>query len=151
MGEESTSKALTPRQRRFVDLYLGECVGNGVQAARQAGYVGSDETLRATAYRQLTKAHIRAEIDRVQAQSPLIATRDERLQTLTKILRAEGTESTKDRLKALDQLSKISGDYVQRVEVSGPDGSAIKSEAKLDVSKIDDALLDHLLSQSKKG
>lgn len=136
MSGDKTTKALTPKQKRFVDAYMGEARGNATEAARIAGYKGSDTTLKQVASETLAKPYIREEIDRLQSQSPLIATRDERLQILTKIIRSEGIESTKDRLKALDQLSKISGDYIQRVELSGPDGGAVQTETRIDLKSL---------------
>lgn len=150
MGDES-KKPLTVKQKRFVDAYLGEANGSGVKAARLAGYKGSDNTLHNVASENLRKPKIREMVDKIAASDPLLMTRDERLQILAKIIRAEGVESTKDRLKALDQLSKISGDYIQRVEVSGPDGSAIKSEARIDLAGLDDAALETLIQATKKG
>jgi phage terminase small subunit len=49
---------LTLKQKKFVDAYLGQARGNATEAARLAGYAGSDETLRAVGYENLTKPHI---------------------------------------------------------------------------------------------
>jgi phage terminase small subunit len=54
--------ALTRKQQKFIDEYFA-CGMNGTQAAIRAGY--SVETARFIAYENLTKPHIREEIDRI--------------------------------------------------------------------------------------
>ena len=54
------ASSLTGKQKAFINHYL-EC-WNGTEAARRAGY--SEKTARSMAYENLTKPHIRAEIDR---------------------------------------------------------------------------------------
>jgi phage terminase small subunit len=52
---------MTPKQNKFAAEYLVD--QNGVEAARRAGYTGSDKTLAAMASENLTKPEIRAAID----------------------------------------------------------------------------------------
>jgi hypothetical protein len=54
---------LKGKQPAFVDFYF-ICDFNGTEAARRAGYKGSDNTLAAVAYENLRKPHIAAEIQR---------------------------------------------------------------------------------------
>ena len=55
--------ALTAKQRAFVSWYCSAEVNmNGTEAARRAGYKGSNPTLRAVAHENLTKPHIQKEI-----------------------------------------------------------------------------------------
>lgn len=56
-------RALSGLQRAFVDAWL-ENGFNGVEAARTAGYHGNNRSLYVMASRNLTKPHVRAEIDR---------------------------------------------------------------------------------------
>lgn len=58
----------TEKQRRFVLAYVGMARFNATEAARLAMYDGSDETLRAIGYENLTKPHIRAAIDEILAE-----------------------------------------------------------------------------------
>jgi phage terminase small subunit len=51
---------LTAKQQQFVELYLGDCRGNGARAAREAGYKGDG---RQVAYENLRNETIRARID----------------------------------------------------------------------------------------
>ncbi len=64
---------LTPKQQAFVHAYQGEAKGNGVQAARIAGYNGTDETLRAIASQNLTKPVIAASLSQNTAKVAKIA------------------------------------------------------------------------------
>lgn len=83
---------LTEKQRRFADYYIE--TGNGAEAARRAGYKGTNHDNIAT--ENLRKLAIRSYIDERMAEkdSQRIASQDEILETLTKILRGEevGTE-----------------------------------------------------------
>lgn len=71
----------TLKQRLFIEHYL--TTRNGVESARRAGYSGDDPTLRVTASRLLTKANVRAEIDR--RLKPFILTANQVLAGLTSI------------------------------------------------------------------
>lgn len=132
---------LTPKQQRFVDAYTGEAKGNGAQAARLAGYKGTPAALRTMAQENLAKPLIAAAIAAIteEMRAPLIASRKERQALLTKMLRESVTEevvvtvgtgmgcsqiektrkdiSARDRLKALELLGKMQGDFIERVEV----------------------------------
>lgn len=71
----------TGKQQAFINHYLIHL--NATEAARRAKYGGSDETLRAIGYENLTKPHIRAEIQRrmkalhMQADEVLMRLADE--------------------------------------------------------------------------
>jgi phage terminase small subunit len=83
---------LTEKQKRFADYYIE--TGNGAEAARQAGYQGKNHDNIAT--ENLRKLAIRSYIDEriAEKDKERIASQDEILETLTKILRGEesGTE-----------------------------------------------------------
>lgn len=121
---------LTEKQRRFVEAYTGEANGNGAEAARLAGYAGDSNTLKSVAAENLTKPDIAAAIQ--AALEPIrkaaILTRERRQELLSKF--AEGTDPTamddgpdapfvpvKDRIKAIEVLGKMQGDFVEKVEV----------------------------------
>jgi phage terminase small subunit len=83
---------LTEKQKRFADYYIE--TGNGAEAARRAGYKGSNHDNIAS--ENLRKLAIRSYIDARMAEKDKerIASQDEILETLTRILRGEesGTE-----------------------------------------------------------
>lgn len=137
---------LTTKQRRFCIAYSGEAKGNGTQAARLAGYKGNDATLSAVASENLQKPLVIQLIRELaeKDERPKILSRAERRALLSEIARGEVTEewigtvgigngfsevarvkdkgtSVGDRSKALELLGKMSGDFLDRVEVRGVD------------------------------
>lgn len=111
---------LTHKQRLFVEAYQG----NATAAALAAGY--SEKTARSIGRENLTKPYILDAIKarEIKALSTLIAGREERQEFLTDVMRCV-EEATKDRLKACDQLSKISGDYIDRHIIETPDSLGV--------------------------
>lgn len=107
---------INPRQLKFIEVYAG----NGVEAAREAGYTGSAATLAQTAYELLRKPDVRAAIRARAAAnpSPLIATRIERQELWTSVLRDELAD-TSDRLRAAELLGKSEADFTEKVHHSG--------------------------------
>jgi phage terminase small subunit len=113
-----SSQALSERERRFIDAYIGEACGNATKAATIAGYSG--QNARQQASRLLTKANIRAALaDRQQSLiKATIADAAERREFLTRLMR--NTElDPRDRLKACDQLNRLAGEYSEKREYSG--------------------------------
>lgn len=104
---------LTERQKRFAEYYA-QC-GNTVQSAISAGYsekyANSDackilENPRVVEYiRQLTE----------KAQDSRIMTAKERQITLSDIAKETEYEPS-DRIKAIDVLNKMTGEYLVKVE-----------------------------------
>lgn len=141
------AKKLTHKQRRFVEAYTGECHGNATEAYKRAGYSwGTDATARVESHKLLTNPNVSSAIASAtqEVSSRAIATRQERQELLTRILRGEETEvrlgsggalvgttefvvpvTAKDRLKALELLGRMQGDFVERHEHSGPGGGPI--------------------------
>ncbi|MEQ9499591.1 MAG: terminase small subunit [Deltaproteobacteria bacterium] len=66
----STLSDLTPHQQRFVQAYLGDAHGDTTEAARQAGYSGSDATLERTGASNLEKSKIRDVIEALSKSAP---------------------------------------------------------------------------------
>ena len=61
---QNSFEPLTTKQSAFVDWYCSEAVRmNGTEAARRAGYSGSDATLRSIASENLTKPNIQVSIE----------------------------------------------------------------------------------------
>lgn len=103
--------ALNERQRKFAEYYY-QC-GNGADAARKAGYSESyaahrtDELLRnvdiAAYIKQLSET----------AQTARIMTALDRQELLSDIARDENN-SAADRIRAVDTLNKMTGEYMQK-------------------------------------
>lgn len=116
---------LTVKERRFIEAYVGEAAGNGTRAAELAGYKGNTVTLGSVAAQNLRKHQIRAAVDRLLEQDPLVAGRVERLRRLTAVARGELMYETMNRegdvvrvcvhpreqLTALRLLGELAGDY----------------------------------------
>jgi phage terminase small subunit len=81
-GATEPSK-LTLKQHMYIEAYLR--TGNATQAAREAGYEQTDEALRVTASRLLTKANIQQRIQERIAEAQIET--DEVLGTLASIMR----------------------------------------------------------------
>lgn len=108
-------KRHSPTQRRIaravVELYDGN-------AAKVAKLIGVNA---ATVQKHVRHSVIRYMIGEIRpALAPEFAIMDrvEREEFLSEVVRSEHAE-TKDRLKALELLGKMNGDYVERVEVKG--------------------------------
>ena len=103
---------LRPKQQAFVNAYAG----NATAAALAAGY--SPKTARSQGQRLLTNDDIKDAIKARETQrlAPTIATRQERQEFWTSVLRNE-EEAMKNRLKAAELLGKSEGDFLERVEM----------------------------------
>lgn len=127
--------ALTPKQERFVEEYLVDL--NGTQAAIRAGY--SPKTANEQASAMLAKPGIK---EAVQAQRAKVSertmrtvddvmadigrVRDNAMQIMTDPdTGGQVMLSHKDALKALELEGKHLGAFTERIEHSGPGGSAI--------------------------
>jgi phage terminase small subunit len=107
---------LTPQQEAFCRAYALNN-GNASQAALSAGY--SAKAAKEQGCRLLTKAHIVDYIKglsqpKVTHELDTIEGRRARLQSI-----ADRAERQGDELKALDQLSKMCGDYIERKHITG--------------------------------
>ncbi|MCP3065813.1 terminase small subunit [Myxococcus sp. K38C18041901] len=133
---DESSRSLTPKQRRFAELYAG----NGTEAARLAGYAGRDNVLAQTARGLLRNPHIRALIAEREGKEvgPHIATREQRQAFWTRTME-DTEEDMPQRLKASELLAKSQGDFLERVELAGKDGGPVKADvtAKVEVKHVE--------------
>lgn len=91
--------------------------GNGTQAAREAGYTGSDNTLAQTARDLLTNPQV---LEAIRAREttelrPRIASRLERQAFWTEVMYDTGADLP-NRLKASELLGKSEADFTLKVE-----------------------------------
>ena len=117
---------LTAKQRRFVEAYDG----NATQAAIAAGY--SEKTAEVIGHENLRKPKILAEIKarEVVRSTPLIASRAERQQFWSSVMR-DKEQMMRDRLKAAELLGKSEADFVERQEITGRDGAPLIEAGKV--------------------
>jgi phage terminase small subunit len=101
---------LNARQQKFVDVYAG----NGTDAARKAGYKGTENTLAQCARGLLRNSHIAAAIKARETKEvrPLIADRQARQSFWTEVMKDPDADM-KDRLKASELLGKSEADFTE--------------------------------------
>ena len=93
---------LTLKQSLFIEAYLGECAGNGVAAARSAGYAGNDNTLHAVAHENLRKPAIAARVGERLAQAMMSA--DECMAEISAIARQPLHDTVKVKRNGRDEV-----------------------------------------------
>lgn len=106
---------MNERQKKFAEYYA-QC-GNGAEAARRAGYSESyaehrtDEMLRNVEISEYIKQLSE------QAQNDRIMTAKERQALLSDIAKDEDNAPS-DRIKAVDTLNKMTGEYTVKVDTT---------------------------------
>lgn len=102
------------RQKKFAEFYAAS--GNAAWSAVQAGY--SEKFVNTNASKLLQNTTISEYIRELteKAQDERIMTAKERQAMLSDI--ARGTAATQDRLRAVDILNKMTGEYVTKIEGS---------------------------------
>ena len=107
---------LNARQKSFCEFYVAS--GNATEAATKAGYSETYSKTRTNVL--LQNVEICRYINELQEKTKTsrIMTAIERKEFLTKMILKEETKDT-DRLKALDILNKMDGEYIQKLEVKG--------------------------------
>ncbi|MDO8679145.1 MAG: terminase small subunit [Acidobacteriota bacterium] len=109
---QMTTKALTIRERRFIDALLGSARANATQAALTAGYTRNYGSARTLGARLLAKVHIRKAVDARAARETkaAILNAEERDVLLSSIARGElGADNWHARIRAISELNKCSG------------------------------------------
>ena len=107
---------MTHRQELFIQEYIK--TGNTTNSAIKAGY--SKRTAKSIGQRLLTFVNIKKRIEELSQKiaNNNIMTAKERQEYLTKLINSDDVKVS-DKLKALDILNKMTGEYTQKVEVNG--------------------------------
>ena len=107
---------LNARQKSFCEYYVAS--GNATESAIKAGY--SEKTARSIGQRLLTNVDIKKYIKELQekAKESRILTAREKREWLSEVIK-NGNEKLQDRLKALDILNKMDGEYIEKMQLSG--------------------------------
>lgn len=108
------------RAIRFAEVYDG----NGVQAARAAGYKGSDAVLATTAGRLLRNPEVLERISKRETKriTGKILTREERQAFWSTVANDENADMG-DRLRASELLGKSQADFIERTRLEGAGGT----------------------------
>lgn len=125
-------RELSQKQQAFVDCYCG----NGIEAAREAGYAGDDKTLsQASRYNlrvpRILQAIRARQLERIKGP---IMSREQRQELWTYI--ALNADNSKDRLMASKLLGKSECDFVQKTEITYPDQIQYTEEEKIALRKL---------------
>lgn len=106
---------MTARQKKFAEYYAQ--TGNTVQSAIAAGY--SDNYANSRAHEMLENVGVAAYIRELseKAQDERILTAKERQAMLSDLARDDGQDAA-DRIRAIDTLNKMTGEYTVKVEAN---------------------------------
>jgi phage terminase small subunit len=123
------SEKLNMRQRKFAELYVQS--GNASESARLAGY--SAKYINSNVQKLLQNTAITEYIKELtdKAKDERILTAKDR-QVLLSDIAKNPEEETSDRIKAVDTLNKMTGEYLNKVEVNG--------SLQAETSKLDDLI-----------
>lgn len=121
MEDEKDYNKLTEKQKRFIDYYVE--TANATESAKRAGY--SPKTAKNIGAENLTKLNYFIQERLQQLEDNRIASQEEVLQYLTKVMRGEEKDqfgldaSLQDRTKCAELLGKRYGTFKEKVEVAG--------------------------------
>lgn len=121
MEDEKDYNKLTEKQKRFIDYYVE--TANATESAKRAGY--SSKTAKNIGAENLTKLNYFIQERLQQLEDQRIASQDEVLQYLTKVMRGEEKDqfgldaSLQDRTKCAELLGKRYGAFKEKVDVTG--------------------------------
>ena len=114
--------ALTERERRFIELYMGRCRGNATQAAVEAGY--AKRSAASIASENLKKPKIRRAIEQRIKRDPKVKDRVKLQEFWSSVVDGEGhwiLARLRDRLKASELLGRSHAMFTDRHEVEAGD------------------------------
>lgn len=121
MEDEKDYNKLTEKQKRFIDYYVE--TANATESAKRAGY--SSKTAKNIGAENLTKLNYFIQERLQQLEDNRIASQEEVLQYLTKVMRGEEKDqfgldaSLQDRTKCAELLGKRYGTFKEKVDVTG--------------------------------
>lgn len=121
MENEKDYSKLTEKQKRFIDYYIE--TANATESAKRAGY--SEKTAKNIGAENLTKLNFFIQEKLQEKEDKRIASQDEVLEYLTKVMRGEEKDqfgldaSLQDRTKCAELLGKRYGTFKEKVDVNG--------------------------------
>lgn len=122
--------SLSEQQKRFAEEFLVDL--NATRAAVRAGY--KTKTPGRIGYQLMENAAVRIAIDALRAERSKGSdvTKDFVLRGIqAAIVKAEESNNLTALLRGYELLAKHLGMFIDRTEISGPDGDAIKMEQKI--------------------
>lgn len=124
---------LTAKQEKFVQCVVleGMTYSDAYRAAYNAERM-TDKTVNEKACLLAGEDKIRARMTELRGEllTPKVMTAEKRLEWLTGVIKGE--HMTADKLRALDIMNKMTGEYVQKVEAN------VTNEVTINVELVDD-------------
>lgn len=126
MKDEKEIKDLTIKQQKFADIYIQ--TGNATQSYIDAGYKATTRKVAESNAKKLLRNYsvsLYVQKKMEQLQKKTIASQDEVLEYLTKVMRGEEKDSfgldasLQDRTKCAELLGKRYGTFKEKVDVAG--------------------------------
>ena len=120
-NEELQYNKLTEKQKRFIDYYIE--TANATESAKKAGY--SEKTAKNIGAENLTKLNLFIQKKLEEKQNNRIASQDEVLEYLTRVMRGEEKDqfnldaSLQDRTKCAELLGKRYGTFKDNMNFTG--------------------------------
>ena len=143
--------SLTERQRRFCEEFLVDL--NATQAVTRAGY--NTKWPNRIAFQLMENPAIRIAIDGLRAERSKSSdvTKDSVLRGIQKAIRlAEESKNTGAMLRGYELLARHLGMFIERTEISGPDGGAIEMEQKTKANVADfNSRMARLVERGRTG
>ena len=128
---------LTEKQKRFIDYYIE--TGNATESARKAGYKAKTEKAMGNiGSENLEKLGVFIKTKLEEKDNNRIASQDEVLEYLTKVMRGEEKDSfgldasLQDRTKCAELLGKRYGTFKENVDIKGSLPVIISGEENLE-------------------
>lgn len=124
---------LTAKQEKFVQCIIeGMSQADAYRSAYSAKKMSDNAIYReASLLVESPKVAQRLNELRAELAKPSIMSAQERLEWLTSIIKSD-EETTSDKLKASDQMNKMQGEYVQKIEAD------VNSEVTINIELSDD-------------
>jgi hypothetical protein len=142
---------LTFRQRRFVEEYLVDF--DGAAAVLRAGYNVSQKNAPRLAHEMLAHPGIRAAIDQVTIEraDESVIKPDYVFNKIKRTLeKAEADGNHTAVLRACELLARATGMFIERREISGPDGSAIQYQKVQEAADAFTRAIDGLIERGRE-
>lgn len=142
--------SLNPRQRRFCEEYIIDY--NGSRALQSAGYAAKYPSKQA--YQMLRNPAIKACIDQLTLQraSDSVVKPEFVMNKIVKTInKAEQDNNLNAVLRGCELLARATGMFIERQEISGPNGNAIELKQVRDAADAFTSAIAGLVERSGEG
>lgn len=109
---KTKANSLSERERRFVELFMGACLGNATESYAQAYKQKNRRVAGVEGHNLLKRPKIRAAFEARIRKDPIVATREERQKFWTSFMHDE-KKADAIRLRGSELLGKSQGDFVE--------------------------------------